>query len=277
MFQSMTTITLTTIAVTFLIVLWATHHNPLNTLFRFLSALRHDRLLLFHVLAALAVLLLNKLELKLEQVLHWPLDFTPYVYRLEGAFIPFIQHSFESPLVTAVLTFFYIIVFTSLLVSSLFVYFQQRDCHALYTLLYAIMLNYFIAIPFFLFVPVYETWVYHPDVEFLIPHIYPSFEQEYRAMSGLDNCFPSLHTSMSVTLALIAVRSKSRLFGQIASVCAGIIVFSIFYLGIHWFLDAVAGTLLALISVKLARHLTLTSVGSHIKAFWVHDKPPSRL
>ena len=95
MFQSMTTITLTTIAVTFLIVLWATHHNPLNTLFRFLSALRHDRLLLFHVLAALAVLLLNKLELKLEQVLHWPLDFTPYVYRLEGAFIPFIQHSFE--------------------------------------------------------------------------------------------------------------------------------------------------------------------------------------
>ena len=33
-------------------------------------------------------------------------------------------------------------------------------------------------------------------------------------MSGLDNCFPSLHTSMSVTLALIAVRSKSRLFGQ---------------------------------------------------------------
>ena len=96
-------------------------------------------------------------------------------------------------------------------------------------------------------------------------------------MSGLDNCFPSLHTSMSVTLALIAVRSKSRLFGQIVSVCAGIIVFSIFYLGIHWFLDAVAGTLLALISVKLARHLTLTSVGSHIKAFWVHDKPPSRL
>jgi membrane-associated phospholipid phosphatase len=54
-------------------------------------------------------------------------------------------------------------------------------------------------------------------------------------------------------------------------------VFSIFYLGIHWFLDAVAGTLLALISVKLARHLALTPVGRLSRAFRLHDNtPPSR-
>ena len=160
---------------------------------------------------------------------------------MEGAFIPFIQHSFNSyPRHGGFDIFLHYRVHEFRRLPPLH-HFQQRDCHALYTLLYAVMLNYFIAIPFFLFVPVYETWVYHPHVEFLIPHIYPSFEQEYRAMSGLDNCFPSLHTSMLATLALIAVRSKAGCSAKSRPYVRGSSAFSIFYLGIHWFLDAVAG------------------------------------
>lgn len=267
MFQSMTTITLTNIGVVTLLVVLVTRHNPFTILFNFLIDLKTDRLLRYHLFAALAVLLLNKIELAVEGAMNVQADFTPLFYQWEGRFIHLIQTYLETPPLTAVLTFFYIIVFTSLLVASLFVYYHGKDQRSLYTLLYAVMLNYLIAIPFFLFFPVFETWVTHPQVEFLIPDIYPAFEQEYRAMSGLDNCFPSLHTSMSITLAMIAARSKNRLFGKIVPVCAGIIIFSIFYLGIHWFSDAVSGTVLAFISVYLANRLADRLTGKSQQMF----------
>lgn len=262
MFQSMTTITMANIGVIALLVWLAVRKNPLSTLLSFLKRLMDERLLRYHFIAALAVLLLNKLELHVEEVMDWTADFTPFFYQLEGNLVHLIQTYLETPALTAVLTFFYIVVFTCLLVASLLVYHHDQDDHSLYTLLYAVMLNYTIAIPFFLFFPVLETWVYHPKVDFLIPHVYPSFEQEYRAMSGLDNCFPSLHTSMSVTLAMVAVRSKNRLFGKIVPLCAIIILFSIFYLGIHWVSDAVAGIALALISVSLASRLADNPLGT---------------
>lgn len=261
MFHSITTITLTNIGVITLLVFLVTRHNPLKTFIGFFVSLKKERLLLYHLLAALTVLLLNKIELTIEDAMNVQADFTPFFYQIEGPFIHLIQTYLETPPLTAVLTFFYIIVFTSLLVASLFIYFHDHDRRSLYTLLYAVMLNYLIAIPFFLFFPVLETWVIHPQVEFLIPQIYPAFEQEYRAVSGLDNCFPSLHTSMSVTLAVIAARSKNRLFGKIVPVCTGIILFSIFYLGIHWFLDAASGTVLALISVHFASRLANDPIG----------------
>lgn len=90
--------------------------------------------------------------------------------------------------------------------------------------------------------------------------VFPKFEQEYRPLSGLNNCFPSLHTSISVTMALLAFRSGNRRWMVITSISAVVIVFGIFYLGIHWLTDMIGGTLLAVLAstvgVQLAK-LTL--------------------
>jgi membrane-associated phospholipid phosphatase len=52
-------------------------------------------------------------------------------------------------------------------------------------------------------------------------------------------------------MALLASRSGIRRWSIFAWINAGIIVFSIFYLGIHWFTDMIAGVTLALFAVTV--------------------------
>ena len=52
-------------------------------------------------------------------------------------------------------------------------------------------------------------------------------------------------------MALIASRSGIRRWAIFTWISAAIIIFSIFYLGIHWFTDMVAGVALALIAATV--------------------------
>jgi len=244
------------IAATTAVFTWyATGRQPLAAAGQFLHDLRTSRPARLHFLAMLVLLVLNKVELKLEEEMHVPVDFTPLIYSLEGNLVHWVQQLFAHPVLTYVLTYFYVVVLIAMLVSSFLVYSQERNLKAFLTLTYALMLNYFIAIPFYFLFPVREVWAYHPHVTFLIPQVYPGFEAEYRPLSGLDNCFPSLHTSLSVTLALVASRNGHKRFARLLGLCAGVIIFSIFYLGIHWFSDMTAGLLLALFAARAAERL----------------------
>ena len=117
------------------------------------------------------------------------------------------------------------------MIASIGIYTHHNNMKLYYAICIALLLNYFVAVPFYLFVPVNEVWFVHPQVKFLILDVFPSFEREYRALSGLNNCFPSLHTSISVTLALIASKSGIRRWAIFAWINAVVIIFSIFYLG----------------------------------------------
>jgi membrane-associated phospholipid phosphatase len=135
------------------------------------------------------------------------------------------------------------------MIASVGIYTHHKNMKLYYAFCIAILMNYFLAVPFYLFVPVNEVWFVHSQVRFLLPDVFPTFEQEYRSLSGLNNCFPSLHTSISVTLALLAAKSGIRRWAIFAWINAVVIIFSIFYLGIHWFTDMAAGVVLALLSV----------------------------
>ncbi|MMZ61443.1 undecaprenyl pyrophosphate phosphatase [compost metagenome] len=114
------------------------------------------------------------------------------------------------------------------------------------------MINYLIAIPFYLLFPVNEVWSFAPSgASLYMLEAFPEFNTIYRPLSGINNCFPSLHTSISVTVAILAVRSGNRRWATIAVSSAAIIVFSIFYLGIHWLTDMLGGLILASIASSL--------------------------
>jgi membrane-associated phospholipid phosphatase len=61
------------------------------------------------------------------------------------------------------------------------------------------------------------------------------------------NVFPSLHTSLSVTVAAMAYRTRDHypLWAPVAAVLAASVVFSTMYLAIHWATDVVGGVVLA--------------------------------
>ncbi|HWI61267.1 MAG TPA: phosphatase PAP2 family protein, partial [Symbiobacteriaceae bacterium] len=155
---------------------------------------------------------------------------------------------FEWDPLTHSLTFVYIIVFPLLMLSSLVVYSARNDLESLKRLLTGYWLNYLVAVPFYIWMPVKEAWAGTAGVRFLIPVAYPAFEAEYRVYSALDNCFPSLHTSLAVTYALIAWRCGYRRLAIVLSVAAGLVMLSTLYLGVHWVPDLFAGVALATVA-----------------------------
>lgn len=257
--QSMTQATVMIAISVYILLLFSLKRNPLypfHAAGTFVQELFSNRKFLLHFLAMLLVLFFNKIEISLENSMKTHSDFTPSIHALEGNFVAIFQRLFENDLLTSFVSFFYVVIFPAIMITSIILYTYQRNIKLVYAVCYALMLNYMIAIPFYLFFPVTEVHAFNPNVRFLMLDAFPSFESEYRPLSDLDNCFPSLHTSISVSMAMIALRSKNGFWKVFAPVSAAIIIFSIFYLGIHWLLDMSAGMVLGLLAARIAIRLS---------------------
>lgn len=230
--------------------------RPLHAASLFVQELYTNRKLLLHLLGIVVILFFNKIEIVLENSMKTHSDFTPSFYAFEGDFIVFIQKWLQHDALTSALTYFYVVVFPAVMIASIILYASRRQFKLFYAVCYALMINYMVAIPFYLFFPVTEVHAFHPDVAFLMLDAFPTFESEYRPLSDLDNCFPSLHTSISVTMAMIALNSKNRFWKRFVPACAAIIIFSIFYLGVHWVTDMAGGVVLGLLAARIALRLS---------------------
>ncbi|MNO78111.1 undecaprenyl pyrophosphate phosphatase [compost metagenome] len=262
----------TVVIVTVLMWLGA-RRNPLLAFVEIGRELVRSYKFLLLVAGMFGVLALNKYELQIERKLHLTSDYTSFVFGLEGHFVRDLQQLFFTPWLTPIIVFFYIFMLQAVLAASLGVYLLDKNRVMLYATCYAIILNYAIAIPFYLYFPVNEVWSYVPaGVRFTMLDVFPRFEQEYRPLSGLNNCFPSLHTAISVTTALLAFRSGNRRWMAITTVSAVIIVFGIFYLGIHWLTDMLGGTLLAILSTTVAVQLAKLTLRSGEGRLAVHSR-----
>lgn len=255
-FYSMNQVTLLTILTSILLISFGIGRNPLAACMGLARNLMANKRSMVLFGSLIAILFLNNYELKLEQMMQPPPDFTHIVQRLEGGFVESFQQLFYAPWLTPFLAYFYIVVFQSVLIASLGIYlFQERNGRQFNATCYAIILNYLIAVPFYLLLPVKEVWAFNPNVHFYMLEAFPNFETVYRGLSGLDNCLPSLHTSVSVTLALLAARSSNKRWAWFAGINAAIIIFTIFYMGIHWLTDMLGGLALAGFSVAVAYKL----------------------
>lgn len=257
LYQSMNTIALFT-TINVIVLLWAgTLHNPFKALFALIKELVTTPRFLILFAAMAGILILNKYELQFEQEhFNYQKDFTPMIFQWEGFFVKHLQEIFHSPWITPILAYFYLLVFQALIIGSIGVYLIQHKKVHVYATCYAILINYAMAIPFFLLFPVNEVWSYEPaGVTFYMLEVFPNFEEVYRPLSGLNNCFPSLHTSLSVTMAILAFRSGNKRWAYITGISAALILFSIFYLGIHWVSDMIAGSLLGIFASTLGIYL----------------------
>jgi len=254
-FNSMTHVSIYTAIIVIILLIVALRTNPISIMIKFVQAFISNGKNLLHLIAVLLILYMNKLELSVETKLNITADFAQTFSQIEGKFVENVQHFFYNDLLTYFTSFYYVIVFTTLMVVSIGIYIYQKNYQLFYALCYAILITYIVAMPFYLFFPVTEVWHTQPNVDLLIHNVFPTFEQEYRLMSGLDNCFPSLHTSLSVTMAVIAARSENRFWRYFTAISAVIVIFSIFYLGIHWFLDMCGGLALGIFAAKAGQYI----------------------
>ncbi|TCZ75116.1 inositol phosphorylceramide synthase [Paenibacillus albiflavus] len=254
-FDSMTHVSIYTAIIVIILLVVALRTNPITIVIKFVQAFISNGKNLLHLIAVLLILYMNKLELQVEQKLNFTADFAQTFSQIEGKFVENVQHFFYNDLLTYFTSFYYVIIFTTLMIVSIGIYIYQKNYQLFYALCYAILITYIVAMPFYLFFPVTEVWYTQPKVDLLIHNVFPTFEQEYRLMSGIDNCFPSLHTSLSVTMAFIAARSENRFWRYFTAISAVIVIFSIFYLGIHWFLDMCGGLALGIFAAKAGQYI----------------------
>jgi membrane-associated phospholipid phosphatase len=251
----------TALAVAALIWL-GTGRQPLHAIRGFIREMVAFRRHLFYLLAALAILLVNAFELKLENAYGVSYDLTAALTGWEGAWQSWLQTQVQSVWLTVICAIFYVVVFQSIIIASLVIYMIRSDKKLYIAYCVTLLLNYAIALPMYWFIPVNEAWYANDSIRFLMLDVYPGFEQEYRNLSGLNNCFPSLHTSISVSMALLASLSGIRRWNVICWASAAIVVFSIFYLGIHWFSDMISGLMLAVIAVTIGWKMALKTAGT---------------
>ena len=88
------------------------------------------------------------------------------------------------------------------------------------------------------------------------PILYETFPRSgylTHSVNETTNVFPSLHTSIAMTVFFMAwiTRDRYPLWVPISGFLAISVAASTMYLGIHWFSDVVAGTVLAVVSVYL--------------------------
>ena len=133
----------------------------------------------------------------------------------------------------------------------------------------ALAIDYLVSLPFFLFFPVPERWAFRNSGAILLSDkLSSALIDAIRPISGLNNCFPSFHTSMSIIIVLVAYECRLRF--RVSVLCLSvIIILATFVLGIHWVPDIIAGIAVGVLSVSLAkrlRHINLLGLESSTDA-----------
>lgn len=188
----------------------------------------------------------------------WPLypDDTPQV-------VVWLQ-SMATPELTAYFAFIYVYGYVFLLVFPFIAYFALPRPEPLRRTIVAYGANYLIGvICYILFIAYGPRNIIIDQAEGLLYSQYAQYQFVTTAVNDETNVFPSLHSSMAVTAALLAwtTRDEYPLWVPIAAVLALSVLVSTMYLGIHWATDVIFGIVLAGISVLLGKRL--------------EDKPPT--
>lgn len=149
----------------------------------------------------------------------------------------------------------YYFIFPLMCLSVAWALAKRSDIKPFRVLTFAVVIDYLISLPFFLFFPVMERWTNAESGAMLLSDRWSSRLIEYvRPLSGLDNCFPSSHTSITVVVVLVCFLFQVRFRTPILALGIAVVI-STFVLGIHWLPDVIAGVAVGGLSVALAVRL----------------------
>ncbi|WP_266081712.1 phosphatase PAP2 family protein [Haladaptatus caseinilyticus] len=204
----------------------------------------------------IGVLAINKVAREYGPEISWLIDWniTGLIHAIEGDFVGKLQ-SIATPELTAYFSFMYIYGYVFLLVFPFIAYFALPEDRPLKEIAIAYTVNYGIGLVCYIIFISYGPRNLIPDiVEPLLYSTYPQSQILTGEVNANTNVFPSLHTSLSVSTAMLAYRTRKAYPGWalVAMPIATSIVIATMYLGIHWGTDVVAGIVLGIGSVLIA-------------------------
>lgn len=201
-------------------------------------------------------------------------NITPLLFELELAVFPSnpvtVLQSFESPELTTFFVFVYIYGYAFLLLFPFVAYFVLDEMDHLSTLILAFTVNYGIGLLCYVLFIAYGPRNFDPVLfEGLLYDAFPQSGLLTDRVNQKSNVFPSLHTSLAMTVFFLAwhTRETYPLWVPVSGVLAISVAVSTMYLGIHWFVDVVAGIVLAAVSVYVGRTYTIEGAIGTIRRY----------
>ena len=149
----------------------------------------------------------------------------------------------------------YVLGYVYLLSFPFLAYFLSTDLRPFRTLSLAYAFNYVVGVILYIaFVAYGPRNYYNLGAAEVLYNTWPKSQLLTSMVNTNTNVFPSLHSSVSTTIAIMAVKTRDRypLWTPIAVVLAASVCLSTMYLAIHWATDVVAGIALAFLSVWFA-------------------------
>src|SRR6056297_2172746 len=199
----------------------------------------------------LGVLAINSVVRNVGVDLSWIIgtNITEFIYSTEGTVVATLQSAVPGWL-TLYFGYVYVYGYAFLLVFPLLAGLFAAERRYLRHTAAAYTVNYAVGMCCYLLFVSYGPRNY-AIVEPLLFDTLPRFQLLTSEVNANTNVFPSLHTSLSVTVALLAIRDHGTFpkWTPVAVFLAVSIVLSTMILGIHWATDVVAGALLATFSV----------------------------
>ncbi len=210
------------------------------------------------------------------------LDFTPVVYAIEGDATLHVQNLLMNNGLTIFLAVAYTLGFLFVFNFSFVLYAYEDDRCLVNKIVFVNLVLTVMSLVFFLFIPVFVTsWpaMDHsldpyasaasgiPGMRPLLYHLKPWITDFFYAHDTFDNCLPSLHIAMPLAMTTLLYgaykatgkrqneghgehqgwrecgRGHTAYFVFLACLTC-LISISIIYLGIHWFIDIIAGMVL---------------------------------
>lgn len=176
-----------------------------------------------------------------------------YIFLLEGSKVSYFQ-LVMNPLLTYICAFIYLCGFSYLMIFTFLLLVITRQFKVLQEYSIAFAFIYFVAFPFYILTPVRTTGYSLPNVAPLLYNLDPVVRNGLNTLDPfLDNCFPSLHAALSVmAMLMIVFRTNFKRFKIFAVALTVCVQFTIFYLGIHWITDFIAGAFLGCFSYYIS-------------------------
>ena len=250
------------------IICWLfTRHRPeMRVPWRPWARTFHDKRYYVHALVSIAIIKWKKITDTINEPIkmktgHW----TELVYSIEGDFTKWIQDAFQNDALTDFLNFHYLFVYLFLIyvTTVYFAFTDDRDMADKVALNY--LLIYALAVPYYLFFNVEVTSSWIPNMDALLYHDgwYSSF---YALHDPLDNAVPSLHVAIPfgiLYLNYLHVKEKGIKMSEwrhwpyhvFIVINTLMFIFTILYLGIHWFVDIPLGIIIGGIGALFIHHL----------------------
>lgn len=191
---------------------------------------------------------------------------TGTIFAIEGTFVAWVQGTLLSPIATVYFSWIYIYAYVFLLVFPFLAYGALSTPRTLKRLIVAYALNY--AVGLVVYTMVFAHGPRNVDVVASLLFTYnPGFQELAAQVNENANVFPSLHTSLSMTVATFAylTREEYPVWTVLSAWIAASVMLATMYLGIHWLIDVLGGIVLALGCVSASRRIVAPDPGARAK------------